>query len=241
MATPVKTIQFRKPEDILEAYMEEGIPCFAIKQDKDINFRYTGDSMDEGREKLKKSLHYLKSNESAAIYKLCIYENVPEEGLTNETPYSMGCNFRFADNTVGWVSEEYKGGYGDLLSQLKAMREELTQLKEGGPPNKLGWIGDVMEMEAVQPIVMGIAQLIADKIYPNKVGEVARISGIPGMEACMNNCELPWLQDEKIMQAITRLHAQVADLGMVLDKLAGIAEKNPKKFASYLKMLQTFG
>ncbi len=237
MATPVKSIQFKRPQDIVDCYVEEGIPVFAIKYNDQINFRYIGDSPEEGKEKLEKALHYLKSNESAAIYTLCVYEDLPGGVLDKGTKPSLECNFRFADNTVGFVNNE-QGGYSNLLGEIKAMRTELNELKEGGTPNKLGMVGEILEMESLQPIVMGIAQLIADKIYPAKVGEVARISGLPGM---IEENKADWMADEALCNAVTRLNIVVPDLATHLTKLAGIAEKNPKKFTNYLKMFNTFG
>jgi hypothetical protein len=243
MSTPTMTVQFRNPEDLIKFYMGEGIPAFGIKQKTDLNFKYEGDNQDEGVEKLQGIIDMMLNNKSSAIYRLCLYRTFGEE-ITDKTPCSLIVNFRFYEYAPDGTNS--MGGFGnqDLHARIAALERKLQAKESEDEPHKLGVIGEILEMDALQPVIMGIATKVADWITgPPKMGEIQRISGIPGdlLNPPAETEVFPWLQDKVLTGSITRLYGSVADLGKLLQKLATIAEKNPKKFASYVKMLQTFG
>lgn len=233
MATPSQSVQFRDPDDLVAFYRDEGIPAFSIKQRNALNFKYEGDSLDEGIAKLIGLFKMMVKNKTAAIYTLCQYNSFGEE-ITDKTPASLSNNFRF--NEYGEAIGAFGGGGGgDLAQQLKDMREDIKALREEreeGSGHKLGMIGEILEMEAVQPLVLAVAGLIADKITQmgggsppahGPAGELKRVSGIPGVKS-------NWKDDPEVMRSLDTLNDHLDDFPELMAKLARIALNSPFKF-----------
>lgn len=246
MPTPAKTVQFRDAETLVACYRDADIPAWAIKVGgPGPCFKYEGKDIEDGCLKLQECCRLILKSKSAGIYTLCLYEEeiLPADGIITEgTKPGLAWNFRF---------NEYEGaGMGlvpyqqdDLRAELKAIRKDIQDMKaeredEGG---KLGVIGEIMENEALQPIIMGISQKIADWITGEKVGELRRVSGIPNVDIGKEYPELlewDWLKDHKLMYAVSRLFKTTPDLAEVMDKLAALSENNPKKYQFYLNMFK---
>ncbi len=237
MATASLSVQFRDPEDLAMFYRDEGIPAFAIKQRNALNFKYEGDSMDEGLEKLVGLFKIMVKNKTAAIYTLCQYNSFGDE-ITDKTPASLSNNFRF--NEYGEAIGFAGSGDGGIAQQLKDMRAEIKALREEreeGDGNKLGVIGEILSMDAVQPVVMAIAGLIADKIAQaggggnspqhGPAGELKRVSGIPGIKS-------NWKDDPEVMRSLDTLNDKLDDFPELMGKLARIALNSPLKFALFV-------
>ena len=240
MATPVKSVQFRDAESIVKNYHNMGIPAWGIKQGGALNFKYQGESLDDGASQLRAYIELLNENESAAIYTLCLYED-PDGKITEKTPADLSWNFRLRDQVSGFMpSEMYGGGYGAMIGEIKALRKEMEEIKKGAAPedHKLGIMGEIMEMEAFQPILMAVGTRLADLVLPAaKVGELKRVSGIPIQdEVASPPSAYNWINDPAVTNALSRLQVRVTDLGAMLSKLADLAEQKPGLFAMYLKM-----
>jgi hypothetical protein len=238
MATKTKSVQFRHRDDILACYVDQEVAPWAIKVDDYPVFKYEGDNLDEGQASLDRYLQQIEKNQSAGIYVLCLYDDMPDSGKINEkTPAGYKWGFRFKDTPDGYVA----GAEGrDLYSQVTALKAELAALKNAEPESKLGIIGEIMEMDALQPLIIGISSRLADAIMgEGKVGELKRVSGIPGLQPDpVTTTSQAWREDKFVHQALDRLQAKVPDLGNILDKLAYMAENNALTFGVYLSMLR---
>ena len=236
MATPSKAVQFRDVDSVVQMYINMKVPAFGVKQNSALNFKYQGDDLEEGGQQLRNFLDMLQDSESAAIYTLAIYEQ-PGDRITEKTPVDLSWNFRLRDAPAGMAGMEmYGGGYGAMMNEIRQLKGQVAALqtkKEEEPENKLGLIGEIMEMDAMAPIMMAVGNRIADLLAPPaKVGELKRVSGIPGLLK-------PWKEDEVITDALDRLSKKVDDLPAILQKLADMADNSPTKFSWYIKAFRT--
>lgn len=243
MATPAKSVQIRDTATVCKVYEMMKIPAWAIKQGSTVNWKYQGDSLEDGKAELRSYCELLEENETAAIYTLCLYEDL-EGKITDKTPADLSNNFRFIDTVAcGGPGDHYGGTYGTMLAEVKQLRKELQDLKNQPPEeaNKLGMIGELMEMEALQPIIMGVANKVADWIMsPAKgVGEMKRVSGVPPgaiagpSPAFAGN----WREEPRISAALDVLAGSLTDLPEVLEQLGRYAVNKPKQFSLYKQML----
>lgn len=239
MATPVKSVQFRDVEAVMDMYDNVKIIPFSIKQAGAINHYYEDDDAEEARQQLGWFLNKLNESGSEAIYTLCLYKNLKTD-IDEKTPCNLSWNFRLHHQQVGSNVGGYNpGGYASLLMEIKELKKEVQELKTAGPPNPLGIVGDIMEMEAVQPLIMALGTKVADWITgPSTVGELKRVSGIPGATAGPIGMTTDWRTDPVVIDAIDRLSRQVADLPGILKRLADLAENKPAKFKTYLAMFK---
>lgn len=228
MATPAKSVQARSVEDVLALYDQMQVPSFAIRQGSAQNAKWIGESVEDGHANLKTCLEFLERAESAAIYTLCLFEDPPER-VTDRTPCSLSLNFRLLDTPSGYISgEQYAGGYSRITMELQQLRKEIQEIRaekeQGG--GQLGLIGDLLSIEALQPVIAGLGMRLVDAVLPEKkVGQLERLSGVPGQ----------WREDDQVTRSLDRLAAKVDNLGTLLGKLADMAERNPTVFQFYLK------
>jgi hypothetical protein len=245
MATPAKSVQARDAESVIEMYRNMEIPAFGIRQGGALPFKYAGESMEEGEQKLKWFLDKLEESGSAAIYTLAIYEH-PEKGINEGSKADASINFRLQENVMGYLpGEVYQGSIGAVLGELKELKKTVADLqlkKPAEPEGSLGVIGEIMELEPMQPILMAVGTRIADWLMGTgaKTGELKRVSGIPGLESAMSDSQpgRPWQQDPAVLSALDRLGPLVPDLGGLLTKLADLAEEKPGLFNLYANMLR---
>ncbi len=215
------------------------IPAFGIKQNQALNFKYPGPSVQDGANQLRAFLDMLDDSESAAIYTLALYEDPPTR-ITEKTPVDLSWNFRLRDTVSGYrPGEAYGGVYGQLIGEVKQLKAQILELKNREPESKLGVIGEILEMEAVQPLLMAVGTRIADFVMPPSKPELKRVSGVPGMtEQQPLDVRIEWRDNPTIIDAIERLSAREKDLPELLQQLASLAEKSPGKFALYVGMFK---
>lgn len=244
MATPAKSVQARDSETVMEMYTNLDIPAFGIRQGGSLPFKYTGDSIEEGTQKLQWILEKLTESESAAIYTLVLYEH-PEKGVNEGTKGDISINFRLIDHTTSYLpAEQYRGSYGALMGEIKELRKTVEQIqkeKQVEPASSLGMIGEIMEMEAVQPIMMAIGNRIADVIMGQEskpMGTLSRVSGIPGLEPDSTPVTSGWKDNPMVIDALDRMSLRVPDLPELLKKLADMAEQKPGQFGVYAMMIR---
>ncbi len=236
MATPSKAVQFRDVESVVTMYKSMDIPAFGIKQNTALNFKYQGNNIEEGAALLSGFLSMLQDSESAAIYTLALFEE-PGPRITEKTPVDLSWNFRLRDQVAGYMpGEQYNGIYGQLMGEVKGLKAQLAALQAKEPESKLGVIGEIMEMEAVQPLLLAIGNRIADLVMPTKP-ELKRVSGVPGIPETKEP-PAPWRDNPLIIDALDRLNIQVKGLPALLQQLANLAESNPLKFGIYVAMFK---
>lgn len=240
MATPVKSVQCKDVESVLELYDNVKIESFAIKANGNngVPVYVYEEAAGSARDQLEWFLNKLEEGQSEAIYTLCLYKGDPEE-ITDKTPVNLAWNFRLHHQVIGGTAGGYQGGYAALLQEVKDLRKEVQEFKNAPPVNPLGIIGDIMELEAIHPLMMAIGGKVADWITgPTTVGELKRVSGIPGITTSPVGMTTEWRTDPVLLDAIDRLSKQVADLPGIFKRLADLAEKKPAKFKTYLAMFK---
>jgi hypothetical protein len=239
MATPARSVQFRDVDSVVKMYENLKIPCFGIKQNGALNFKYTGESMEDGAAQLRAFIDMIMDNESAAIYTLAIYEE-PEGRITEKTPADLSFNFRLRDQVMGSSGEMYTGMYGQLIGEVRTLKKKLEEMQKPDQEHRLGLIGEVMEMEAFQPILLAMGTKIADWVMsPGKTGELKRVSGVPTPPEAIDYPPVgSWAENVKVMSSLNRLSRKVEDVPDMLERLANLAEKSPGQFAMYLKILK---
>ena len=141
-------------ESIMDGFDLHDKAAFSVWQGKVLKFQSISDSSEEARNFFEANLQGLHSN-STAMYEIRFYENVPDKGITNATPYSG--SFTFKMNTgIGndFVNKPaIVGGNDDFSKYLKIENQELkktletmqSQIQELSQASAM--IGEVQEKE----------------------------------------------------------------------------------------------
>jgi hypothetical protein len=252
MATPSRTVQFRSIDDVMEAYLNREVAPWAIFAGTQFMFSYSGDSLEQGRADLEAILKKLEDNQSAAIYTLCIYEDLGKNGkIKSNTPNDGSFNFRLHEHTTNYIPGVAGGRFGlmqqdnkVLIDEIRALRMEVQKIKEqqdteivedDEPEDDImGKIGRIIENPALQPLITGIIGKITELLTPKSQlpgtdeNILRKVSGIPGSE-----------KDLKISEAVEILAETVPDLGDMLMKLATMSKSKPQQFKIFLTMLRS--
>lgn len=245
--------QFKGVEAVVEGYINADIPAFAVCYAKDINFRYQGDSIEEGAELLRAWLLKLKEFESRAIYQLRLYEDLNGKAIRSNTAYDMAFKFVVNERDETYLPVRSENGAvsnSELISLLRELSElkaqnAVLQLtveqyeaedneKEQQPTREQGGksIGHAL-IEKFSPALESIGNRIVDAILPPATPQ--KVAGIV--------IETGNEDEERIIeQSIRRLRNAVPDqpgVAAVLMKLADMAERQPGQFNFYVQMLLT--
>ena len=176
------SVQFRDSESVLEAFRNLEIPSYALVHGSQIIFKYQDGDQEQAEELLAKWLDILKGNDSAAIYTLRIYEEIPGNArITNKTPWHYSFNFRFLDQVMGMVPGSVPIAYGanglnlvkqftDLQTQVKELQDRVIELideKDEEQEEAKPKIGEVLLNQAL-PHLMPVLARIVDNLIPKK-------------------------------------------------------------------------
>lgn len=245
MATPSKAVHFRSPAEVLDAYDKQEIPAFALFCAKQLIAKYGGTDAEEGRQQLEFWVGNLSKAQSAAIYTVCFFEEVPEKGIKDNSPYDCSFNFRFIDMPMGYLPEalhRVAGGGGlDLANKLEALTMQVKHLQEqlneepedqDDKPEKKS-IGETL-LASLEPMLPVIAERVIGALFPppKPPGAVSRLSGL------MGGSMVPPHEQLRINDAIGQLRKRVPDIADILEKLAAIAVKTPNTFDVYMESLR---
>ncbi len=230
MATPVKTVQFRKAADVVTAYEQMNLPTFAIWCGSELQFPFEPETVDEGAGYLRELLVKLK--QSAAIYTLRIYKGSISEEVDSKTPYR--CSFNFQLRRVGeeYIDGSDSPGYhgagsdpalAEQVRNLTSAVEALTAAKgeEDEEDNKLGMVGTILNHDKLGPLVTGLLS----NMINGTTKEPAKLGAVPGEDSTL------------LDQALAILKRHDPALGQHLFKLAQIAEQKPDVFKMILTNL----
>jgi hypothetical protein len=230
------SVQFRDAENTLAAFQNRNVEVWSIWQNKQFMFKGKGIS------ELTAILDLLINNAANCVYTLKVYEDLDtDKGLKNNTPDDGSFNFRLNDPAQGLTQTQFnqynssKANESLLLSKLSAIEERLNLLDEAEEkePNKLGFIGDILEHPVLAPIVPVLIQKVLEIVVgktepaklipmkdPNQRYMGTSINGIPGV--------LEPAQD--LTQTISKLQGYDPNLLEHLKKLLAIAEKDINTF-----------
>lgn len=242
-----RTVQFRNVADILEAYRNNDIASFAIVsgQGKHVQllFPFESDNIEEGAAYLEDILSKIKH--SAAIYCIQFYKDVPEEGITSNTPFRNSFNFQLKQlSNQANYQPEYDNGFNNeymsrleaLTMEVKALREEQQRDSEDEPERKLGMLGEILEHPVLGQIVTAIAGQVGQSIAGmfsnnnnnNNKTPKAMMSGVP---------ETNSIDEQVINAAVAILKGIDPKFGDHLMKLAQVAQADPASYQMFISYL----
>ena len=236
--TPARHVQFKDIESVLDAYTNWDIPAFAIWCGKQFQFRYCEKSMTDGKAFLANWLQMLYDNGagSAAIYTLCVYEDLPDDGkIKSNTAYDGSFNFRLNEYPSGYVQGQ-PGGMNALVSEINALKKKLAEKEEEEEEDNtygLGKLGLILQHPAIEPLVPALTNKVMDWVLneDKTPAKVTRISGITMPD------NMPKDPQEILKQALDILYKEDPEFEKTLWKIARMSISQPKKFKIYM---QTF-
>jgi hypothetical protein len=248
MATPVKSIQAKDPDSVIEFYTNRNVPAFSIRQGNQLIYSYEGDNMEDGANELREFIEqFVLRPRSAAIYTLCVHTGLKGGAISNKTEYNGSINFRLFD-----YNDLYGSGNGnsnnnnhyqvpaiprDLESKINAMNGVLVDLQKrmNQPPaekadeSKLGIIGEIFD----HPLGFAIGKAIIERVLPGtKVPEPGGVtmSGTGTVEET----------HQKLNDALIVLIQADPNVPLYLIKLAELSKTDPQKFGGFIKMVKMF-
>jgi hypothetical protein len=243
----------------MQAFVNCNVTAWAIFSDKQLLSKDAGSTLEESRQVLEGLLKSMERSNTSAIYTLCLYEDIKDrKKIKISTEPDFSYNFMLFD------AEEYpapgavtrREGYRQILDEIDLLKAQLAlKTKEEEE--------DSDETEGVGERPGGIMGMI-DKLLDNprvqeKLGErmmtwfdtllsPAPVNDVPmnkQIGAMGNNgqeglVQITQDQADKIQQSIAILAVVDPQLGDNLEKIAQLAQKNPKKYLSMIHMLNTF-
>ncbi len=213
-----RSVQFTDLESVIHAYKTRGVPAFGLWQGSQFLFKYEGEDISEGAERLQAFCELLA--ESAAIYSLHVYEELTGK-ISNKTPYQGSFNFRFQADTLG---------YNQGAIAVRQFNERLLQLEnkpepaEEKTPSVLDQLGEVLLHPVIQSYLPHIGKILGINL-PAVSG--AAVAGVPANAVTISEC-------------IQVLEKNGMDVESILHTLAVMASTNPVKFQSVLAAIKTF-
>jgi hypothetical protein len=246
-------IQFFGVADVVDAYSDYEIDCWAIAEGKDLI--KTGDDAAG----LTAYLNKLEVQGSAAPYTLRVYRNVEDVNtITAKTDYSACFRFKLneREGAVGGLGVRRAGGIDAITAKLHGViAEEVGKVIEdklnGGREEKEetvidAIIGLVKQPDKLISVLQGMrglfvpaeAQGLPPAAYaavgapqPKRAGAVTTPVAEP-IQAEFSQSEL-----DRLQIALDRLGESDPDIIKHLELLADLAEKDPKTYKMGIKML----
>lgn len=239
-------VQFRGKAAILKAFENINAECWGIFLKKTLNWKGTGS------DDLSEYLQMLEDNGAGDVYTLKIFEEISEpKQIKENTPADYSLNFTLYGNSNAGYQDGSVTRY-EAINTKNKLFERLESIEQ-----KLGLIDAPKEEEepTIEKTIIGIIE-DPDKLlqYVN-IGKL--ILGFPAQDTAprypavlgntntMNQGEQNTISQEqrikRLAAAIDILEANDSKIVEHLEKLALIAQDNPKKFQSLLNMLNVFG
>lgn len=233
---------FRGRDATLQAYTFNKVAPWAIFVGKELMCSYNDENLAEGAEVLGEFMDAMVDNKMEGTYQLRMYRVIPPNGIMNNTPYSYSFKFQL------YGEDDYQQ-LNPMHMQLKALKEEIRQLKEDKDQedeDEFSWkgqIGAIMkDPETRRMLVMGIAGFVRNMF--NKFSPPAGMAGTPTMEP--TGTGQPTMADlfnrlsideqEKFNQATYFLLSKDPKIGTNLLKLAELLNNNPGMYDSLTRM-----
>lgn len=239
-----RAIQFRGINTVLDCYKNNNIPAFAVCYDKNINFKYSGDDMQEGETMLQSFLELLKKHDSNATYTLRLYEDLNGKQIRSNTDYDMSFNFVLNEEAViNGNLPAVQSGFSNSaavqwlteISNLKTEKAVLEMHLEQSEEYVDVLEKEVTELRKTQQSDKSMGASMFEKILPGLVGKIFNFG--PEVSTSLGSVSVD--DEQLIRDSITRLKGKTGEhsLGQVLNKLADVAENSKDQFLWYLSML----
>src|SRR4029077_3447364 len=248
MATPVKSIQAKDPDSVIEFYTNRNVPAFSIRQGNQLIYSYEGDNMEDVANELREFIEqFVLRPRSAAIYTLCVHTGLKGGTISNKTEYNGSINFRMFDYNDLYGSGNGNGNNNnnyqtpaiprDLESKINAMNGALVDLQkkmnqpaaEKPEESKLGLIGEIFD----HPLGFAIGRAIIERVLPGAKGPE------PGGVA-INGPGTVEETHQQLNDALVTLIQADQNFPIYIIKLAELAKKDPQKLAGFVNMVKMF-
>ena len=241
------SVQFTDIESLLEAYIDQDIPVFAVFHGRQLICKYVGDDLDAGAGALKKCCDRWKTAGSVDTYMLCLYDGEFEK-ISSKTAYDMAWNFRLNERGAVGAAMGYANYNASDITSLAVenalLKEKLARIEDEMDSDNdaekvdpiMGAIDKLMGIPGMDALIGAIANKGADLISsigkkdnvvildPSEAGAgpatVRRVSGVPGVSPGLDRC----------MSAVQDLMGVMNDTPDLLEKLVRLSRKEPIKF-----------
>jgi len=225
------SVQFVGITEVMKAFDNMKCAKWSVCQGKALNFSYSGNDLEEGREDLEEWLKMIDKRTTQAVYTLKFYEGHTAGRITAATGETTSFNFRLCDELEeGNRRSNYPARYNPaeftLLEELRELKQEVKTLKsEHEKPAALGNVEEPLEFwEKIldHPIAIAAIGKVLN-IDLSGMMNAAKIAGVP--------------EGTDIDSILDTLYKFDPDLDQHLYKLSVMAEKNPANFKMLLSML----
>jgi hypothetical protein len=242
-------IQARGKTAIMRLYDNAHVIAWSVCYGKNVNMKYAGQDENDARNTLDAFLDQLEASESAAVYTLRLYEQLPKGAIIK---YSTEPDYAFNFLIVEDEPPRY-GRNRDLIDRITKLEAENNLLKnrieaggdDGDEEDRSlgGIISGLLDDERIKTWIKEKAIGWADKMLsapPINQANVIPMNQGPAKVGAVKDTD-PYLVNEeqqvKIQQAIETLARLDPNLGDNLLKIAKIAENDPVKYNMFSKML----
>lgn len=257
-------VQFYGKAKAIKAYEDADVPAFGLFSGKQLLFKYTGDSVQEGAELLEGFLSRLDDSSATLTLKIFECETVGDKGkLPVRIKSSTECDgsFNFKLDPEEEYEQKYGGrGSGRLAQVLAGFEERMKRLEEPEDEEEdeeeslgdaihgaikealIGAIRDPGKPNLITSLLGSFGVAIPQTPTVRQVGALAKQATQPE-ETNASNENPPDFTDEatliRIGSAVETMARHDPRIVDHLEKLAQIANENPKKFRGLVQILET--
>ena len=237
----MEAVQFIGKEDILKAFDNVKVCNWAIFHGKRLLEKYEGDAevpanFGDSYEALSSYLDLMARSRTLTVYRLCTYEDWTQgDRIKPSTECDRSFNFQITHR----YSDTSNGSFTPLDERLKAIDAKLALLEDREedpePQRELGAIGllnKALDIPMVQQKIAAVIGALLDKIIPTDMFQQKQ-QPTPAAVGSVSQDE----EVQKINQALYILSQVDQNLGDNLLKVADLAQRDPKKYLSLIKML----
>lgn len=264
-------VQFYGKAKAIKAYEDADVPAFGLFSGKQLLFKYTGDSVQEGAELLEGFLSRLDDSSATLTLKIFECETVGDKGkLPVRIKSSTECDgsFNFKLDPEEEYEQKYGGrGSGRLAQVLAGFEERMKRLEEPEDEEEdeeeslgdaihgaikealIGAIRDPGKPNLITSLLGSFGVAIPQTSTVRQVGALHKITPDEEKEieqrrqAFASNENPPDFTDEatliRIGSAVETMARHDPLIVDHLEKLAQIANENPKKFRGLVQILET--
>lgn len=259
------SVQFYGKEKAIAAYKNCQIPAWGLFVGKQLLCRYNGNDMAEGEELLTEFLDKIEG--SIATYTLKVFELGKGQKVKEKTECDSSFNFKIPEyenytessKQLGYFARPNNDFFAGLDNRLKDIEQKIgntPEVEEEEEQTFINAIGTALQSAIINaienPSENNIVHKIIGLLSPNqqplpmqpamrpvaigKVEDNIKTETMPEQE----NKQLTEQDLQRIGNALDIMHKSDPEIVEHLEKLAAIADKNPKKFRNLLLMLETF-
>jgi hypothetical protein len=227
-------------ESVMDGFKIHDCSYFSVWQGKTLKFKYIGGSAEDAANFLMQNIEGLHPN-STALYEIRLYDDVPDKGINNSTPYSG--SFTFKMNTgIGTDASVYRPVGSDqytkhLQTENEMMKKriealEAEEVEDEEPADGVGRImGYIEKYPALQEILrdgIGMLKNVFNQRSGNNHMHHQAISGVidPALPA-----------EDKLMAALGMLtQNDPGRLSTLANALAGLLDRDPDLLSTLDKL-----